>query len=155
MWARTRHNVLNATSVVTLESLLGDYRAEAGLLKNPPGMTVGGIRGSYYWEPDALPAAGSQDEFSVGILVAPDTVEAVDIDPSGASMQHLDWLWLDRRAWGNLSAAGTPFSHQVTVRAQRKMEELNEDLFLAFAPGMGTPRTLDITFQFSVLLILP
>ena len=56
---------------------------------------------------------------------------------------------------GNLSAAGIPFFHEVRVKAMRKMEELNEDLFVVFAPGMGTPRTLDITMQFSVVLILP
>ena len=123
---------------MTLEDLLSDYRAEAGLVRNPPGMTVGGVRFSLYWEPSALPAAGSQDEWSVGIIVAPDTLEAVDMDPGATSMGHLDWMYIRRFAWGNVSAPGSLFYDVGQVRAMRKMEELNETIFMVFSPAMGT-----------------
>jgi len=154
VWARTRHNLIDVTSTASLESLLADYRADAGLTRNPPGITVGGIRGYISWEPSAL-AAGVQDEVAFGIIVAPDTIEAVDADPAGAAAQHLDWMYLARRAWGGSSAGGCQFYIDLVVRAQRKMEELMEDLFIVTTPGMGTPRTLDVTMQLSTLLILP
>jgi len=151
VWARTRHTILDQTTNASLESLLADYRTDAGLTRNPPGVTVGGIRGRIAWEPSAY-AAGQIDELAVGIVVAPDTVEAVDLDP--AAFLHLDWMLYERFAFGG--AAGAHVNEfVVNVRSQRKMEELNEDLFVVFTPAMGTPRTLDVTTQFSTLLILP
>jgi len=154
VWARTRHTVLDGTNICSIEDLLADFRSDLGVTKNVPGTTIGGIVGRIVWEPSAV-AAGQLDELTMGIIVAPDTVENVDIEAGSGAHQHLDWMWMLRTGWGGNSAGGIPMYVDLQIRAKRKLDEIGQTLWFSYCPGMGTPRTVDMSLQLSTLLLLP
>jgi len=137
-----------------MESLLADYRADRGITKNEPGLTIGGIRGDLWYDPGVLPGAGLSDGLTFGIIVAGDQTDVADVDVG--LFPHLDWMYYSQYSWNVISgAAGHQFHDRLEIRAQRRLEEIQDDLFAVFSPAMTGAGQLDITLQTSVLLVLP
>ena len=153
VWARENHTFLDLGAAVSIQSLTTDYRADRGIVKMDPGTTIGGIRGRITVVPGTSPAAATADSLLWGIIVAPDTVDSVDIDPA---FLHLDWMAYGRFAWGPFVAAsglGYPLHDELSVRAMRKLDEIGHDVFMAV--GASAAGTVDLVVTTSVLLLLP
>jgi len=71
-----------------------------------------------------------------GVMVGPSTLDAVDANPAGTPGLHLDWMhWSKNYGAANMAAAAAlgAFSVTVDVKAMRKLEELDDTLWLCLS----------------------
>jgi len=155
VWARTNHVFTDvAVSGVAIEDLLGDFRTEMGITRMLPGTTIGAIKGRVTFGHDTVTALGIPQVVLAGIIVAQDNIDAADLDPAFVT---LDWMWYDRFAWFSPAAVPAttyPMSHEINVRAMRKLDEVGYSVFFAIGAA-HTAGTIDAVLTTSVLLLLP
>ena len=91
-------------------------------------------------------------DMTVGAIVLPRTIPAVDI-PTPVTDLHADWLmWQPMDGFGQGAASAAGFSVEIDVRSQRKMDEVGETLWLAWE---GTGLTTSLAWSISTLVKLP
>jgi len=148
VWARQNSTVIGITVAPAAIDLLASFRAATGG-PTAVGSTVGAVILQLQLERTAGTLTNPGIMF--GLIVSGFTAEAVDIDPNdftAAAGAHQDWMW-----WGRHPAE--PFDKVMTyrVKAQRKMEEVGQTLWLAMVADSTDTYTARVTT--STLLLLP
>lgn len=172
IWVRQPLAITSLTNVsagingaIETNDLLQVFRAEAGLLKGPVGLTVMRVRA--HFSLDLVNDGPTSSIRSVGgvyygIRVF-DTQELIDLDANEVvargpvSDPHADWM-----TWGRIpvkQTTGTVFlaSQEVDVRAMRKLEELGQTLGIAMqsTSAVATGSVGGVYASTSVLVALP
>jgi hypothetical protein len=148
--ARVRSTVVGASGGTALIlDTFATYKTKAGILTIPPGITIVGIRYSLNISFTAVQLNGGAG-VDWGFIVAPDTSDADDLDPSLNT--HLDWMeWGSSRhlsvvtAGGGFSMVGNGDDGFRTVRSMRKISEIGLQLFF-----MITPTAVSGTFGYGL-----
>lgn len=146
VWARHLNTTTTLTSgTVTLTDLLAQF--ETAYDADPIGVTIARIRGELTVEPVSTTAT----HVTMGILVGPDTLDNVDVDPFTTS--HLDFMWYDAFRMNVKTAGAVDDTRRlIDVKAMRKLDELNMTLWMALlAQGQNT----NVSINLSSLLLLP
>ncbi len=139
-----------------LSDLLADWLADAGLLRIPPGVTIGGMK--YRLTVGGATAAITTPlTVTWGIGVFPDTIDDVDLDPN--TSRHIDWL-----EWGSFSSTflaaeskqlnGNGDDGFRTVRSKRRVDGIEQQLLLSIKAS-SAPAGLSFNVMSSTALLLP
>jgi len=152
VWARDANNDVIVGTAPFARDLLSTFSLEYSA--NILGATVGRCRGTVSLARTS--GASIQPHAVFGLLVAPATVEAVDIGPF--LNPHLDWMYWSKRylndaAGGQAVASLGTMAWDVDIRAMRKMEELGETLW--FVAESSLTDNFAISWGWSTMLILP
>jgi len=158
VWSREVHSQsFTGAAAPLLHDMLTDFRSIQGITSGPPGLTVGGIRGSFDLLGTTASGAGALDKvYRWGFIVATQDIEAVDLDWSSSGFaKHLEWLDLGQILW-NQGAASPSMLVRIPVhtRAMRKLEEVGDTLFL-WHFGSAASGDLVAQIELSTLLIMP
>jgi len=157
-WSREVHSQsFTGAAAPLLQDLLTDFRSIQGINAGPPGMTIGGVRGSIDLLGTTASGAGALDKvYRWGLIVATQDIEAVDLDWSSSGFaKHLEWLDLGQLLWNQGAASPNMLVRiQVSTRAMRKLEEVGDTLFL-WHFGSAASGDIVAQIQLSTLLILP
>jgi hypothetical protein len=137
--ARVRSTVVGASGGTPLIlDCFATYKTKAGILTIPPGITIIGIRYSLNLSFSAVNLNGAAG-VDWGFIVAPDTSDSDDLDPSLNT--HLDWMeWGSSRhlsvvtAGGGFSMVGNGDEGFRRVRSMRKIQEIGNQLFFMLTP---------------------
>jgi len=155
VWARRRVVSDPPAAAGTALDLLADFKTDAGIAGNLPGITVGGVLLDLVFT-QTNARATSDDGTMVGIIVAQEPTAAEVPRPD--TERHADWMWYQ---WVPApgAAAGASFSTfssiggPIRIRSRRKMQEVGERLWLVLQPVGLT--TVDVTVSASTLLLMP
>jgi len=146
VWARSFSIGQGVTdpALPIIVDLFSQYRALGG---NTQGATVGRVRG----EVDTIRSAGAGTHplMFVGLIVAPSSVDAVDIQPS--TNPALDWM-----LWTIQTPGSVAFGDRLTldIRGMRKLDELGQLLWLVLEPK-DVVDDFNVEWSISTLLLLP
>jgi hypothetical protein len=149
-WARTSVNDESILAGGTAQFNLTNVweLAMGGAL--PVGVTIGRVRLDLEFARTTTP--GDPDSFFGGILVAPRTVDTVDIAPG--TNPHLDWMWWRKMHVGEGGGADVDLTFvSVDVKSMRRMDEIGQGLFFVVELAGTLAGTLD--FGASSLMVLP
>jgi hypothetical protein len=156
VWARETHSVTAGIASSNLQDLLTDYKALTGA-NQPPGVTVGGL----IWTMSVRNQVASASNIALdqiirwGIGVFPGAIDAADFILSDGVTSHYDWMDFGGVAFNsNETARMAPLFLDRRVRAQRKMEEVGEQLLLVL-DAQGSVGSIACVVQVSTLLIMP
>lgn len=158
VWARRYVTMAPPAGTGTAVDLLADWKAAWGIQANQPGITVGGIMLDI-GQVQTNARASSTDGAFVGIGVFDESNPAeVDRPNDPLTGMHSNWMWYQ---WlpvpgGTAGSTVSTFSAQagpIRIRSKRKMQEINERLWLVVQPIGLT--VVDYTFMSSVLLLQP
>jgi len=143
--------VSTAITAPAITDLLSGLRSIAGA------STLGATIIRTHVSQNAFVAAGTgtgTTNIRVGLIVAPATVEAVDVDPVAEA--ELDWSWNRRYHVGN-TAITIPHdsSTMIDCKAKRKCEEIGDSYFIVATPELGGATSLTYGAHVRVLLALP
>lgn len=154
VWARARvTGSFNSGAPFTpfQDDLLAGFEARYGA--DPVGLTLARVRGIITATHNTTTAG---EHITFGIRVgAEGEVPSTEFNPM-TNGEYLDWLMYEPLvAVNGTSAAEAYTSRRVDVKAKRKLEELDQTLFLY--AGSSTPATglFGITANLSMLLMLP
>jgi len=160
IWARSDHLGLIVNEGIAFD-LLADYRAQGG---NTLGATVTRVRLDFdVFMPEG---AGATEGFGVyaGVIVDQRQADELEVPrPTIPNEPHADWMYWRQHylthSHSVIVTGGQPLaSYEVDIRAQRKMEELQETLWFVAAqsPALALLEgETNITASASVLLKLP
>jgi len=154
VWARSNIRHLGASVTPLATDLLLEFKTKLGA-NALPGATVGAIRWNLLVTGvGANTLTDDVNKAFIGMIVAPDAVEAVDIDP--LIHPHLNWMWWEIFPF-HQGATGENTRPEVReTGSMRKLEELNETLWLVTNHTIETGTTgIQLDFGISTLLILP
>jgi hypothetical protein len=161
-FARRRIDSLGVTSgTAQLYDLLATFQTELGITSMLPGTTIMGIRYQIWVSAETAAKAGVN--LTWGFITGPDTLDLADVVPDVDASLHLDWMQLMYRSVeGGLSAVsegknlvGNGDEGYATVRSRRKLEGLNDTLWLSLVPVFSGSGTLAIHVYTAVALALP
>ncbi len=153
VWAYQKSGFTITAGTLTHRELLSDYRAARGITANEPGTTVGRIRGKI-----KVLGAAPFDEINIpyGALIS-ELVQQPTADPF---VTNVDWMLLGSMfgdTGGGEFAAGSFSSgfksFDIETKAQRKMEEVGESVWLALHNDGDV--TVSIDLHMGILLLLP
>jgi len=151
VWARTTPTAptFTAAGTTVLIPLLSRFETVYGA--DPVGTTVMRIRAKLSFRSST---AGNQIRTVAAIGVLPAGVTAATVSP--ASQEHLDWMYWQTFHYEPVIATefATINMWDVDVRAKRKMEELNQTLFLVIG-NWHSADTVNYSYSASTLLALP
>jgi len=154
IWARDFNRTTN-TSGLQVDLLIG-MRAEMGILRMLPGMTITRIVGTH-----DIRVVSTDDNFTRwiwGLVVLPIEV-APGAGQNPLSSPGLDWMFVRQEAVVQVQDAGTPVvkrraaHYDMDLRAMRKLGEIGMTLFYVGDNPEGD--NFDVNFNFNVLLKLP
>lgn len=153
VWARTSTETTFATAAPFTPfqaDLLAGFVARYGA--DPVGCTVARIRG--YLQ---VTSTVTLTPVVVGIRTGTEgEVAATDFNPMAAG-EYNDWMAYEPLLAG--LAAREPFgdvgARMVDIKSMRKLEELDETLFLYAGTDLAAAGTVQLAFNLSVLLMLP
>jgi len=159
IWARQQQIVQDIGAGAAVD-LLASYRALGG---DTLGCSIARVRIDIQYEFGAVSDEGDFTTF--GVIVDQLQADLTEVPrPGEGSEPHADWMyWRTHMATGSgvLLTDGTPggqvqTSFEVDIRAQRKMEELQETLYLVVQPSASQVLAgVDFAYGSSVLLRLP
>jgi len=156
-WAREIHSQILTSGTPVIQDMLADWKTRVGVNTMVPGATLGGFKGSLDFIGSTASGAGLLDKtLRVGLLVANENIEAVDVDwAADTTARHQDWLYLNQQFW-NQAAASPGFTNRfdINTRVMRKIEEVGETLWL-FMVATATTGDVSMAIQLSSLIILP
>ena len=145
-----------ALGVSTLtQNLLGDWSSDAGLVNNPAGITVAGIK--YRLFLGGATVAVTSIRVTWGIQVNSVDIEGDDINPD--TRQHLDWMeWgvfqggFAANEWKAVHGNGDEGFR--SVRSKRKVNGLEQNLLLCINAS-SSPTNFGFHIAASTALLMP
>lgn len=144
-----------AAGAFAASDLLNDFRIVNGGAQ-PVGSTIGRVRMDITFT-TAGASPGSTTGLIGGLIIG--TSSLVDVpDPGTADERYADWMWWRflsiHRNSSLVNATGVSVAtFEVDVKSMRRMEELQETLWLVF--DNPSPATINVSVTASVLLMLP
>lgn len=154
IWARETGSVTLAASANNSVDLMADFKTAYGA-NAVLGGTVARIRGEIGIYPSAT--LDTVASWAVGIIVAP-----VGFAGDPITEPDADWMYYKRRGYkvifkatGNAvtTSQSNPFLWELDVKSMRKLEELQQQLYLVFSNGAGS--ATNIFYDASTLILLP
>jgi len=147
-------NPLGVAPAGNLANLMTGYGAAGG---QRAGVTIMRIRATFGCELTPTTAVTFAEGLDVGFIVDDDASLATELH---TNKLYLDWMLLKTffaaqpGAINNTNASpGLVFSFEIDLRAKRKMQELNQTLWLVMGARTGT--TLAVNYHVRTLLALP
>lgn len=157
VWARVQEASLGVDQTGAVINLGAGFQADMGTTHLPPGITIGGILLDMAFEraTAATDAATSQLQIGVGVFDEPTPAEV----PRPLDEPHADWMWQQMIAFpaptaGALTSTFDRLGGPIRIRAKRRAEEINQDLYLVLQ-GYDIAPTFNVQVFASALLLLP
>lgn len=157
VWARDQTFTAGVDQTGTAIALGTSFQASMGTAHLPPGITIGGILMDLTAERATAATDAAASQLQVGIIVA-DEPTAAEV-PRPLDEPNADWMWQQMIGFpaptaGALTSTFDRIGGPIRIRAKRRAEEVNQDLYLVFQ-GYDVAPTFDIQVFTSVLLLLP
>ena len=117
---------------------LGEYQTDLGILSEPPGVTIAGIRYALYVNTSAA-QTGLGAQLWWGFITVPNAIAPGALDPSAS--QHADWMEYGQARTGPVSffrAVGNDYSGRLEVKVSAKRKIRGPEDILVFAMRVVT-----------------
>lgn len=133
------------------------FAADMGTTHLPPGVTIGGVLLDMAFSRAAAATDPATSQLQVGVLV--DAAPAPADVPRPLDQPHADWMWQQMIAFPSPSVGANTSTFDrlggpIRIKARRRCEEINQDLFLVLQ-GYDIAPTFNVQIFASVLLLLP
>lgn len=149
VWSRSIKSESAATSGAY--DLLEDFRLATQYGAQPLGTTITRVRGALVL---SSPSVTTPTGITWGLVVEDRAALSTEI-PKPQAERHVDWMaWSPVPFVGPSGITGTVLSAPFDVKAQRRLDEVGQTLWLAWDQQSATT-TWTVTFFLSVLLRLP
>ena len=157
VWARRQGLVAGIGATGTVVNLGEDFSADMGTTHLPPGVTVGGVLLDLACARATAATDSASSQLQLGILV--DSAATPADVPRPVDMPHADWMWDQMISFpaptaGALTSTFDRIGGPIRVRSKRRIEEINQDLWLVLQ-GIDPTPTFDVRIFVSTLLLLP
>lgn len=157
VWARLQEASLGVDQTGSVVDLGAGFAADMGTTHLPPGVTVGGVLLDFAFARATAATDDATSQLQVGVIV--DTAPAPADVPRPLDLPHADWMWQQMIAFpaptaGALTSTFDRLGGPIRIKARRRVEEINQDLFLVLQ-GYDIAPTFNVQVFASVLLLLP